>query len=124
MAVSVGTVTSFDVSGLMLAHKSVCFDREFSKEPMFIIKLICRGIPKELGPKVATNITEEFRYCSWHANAICRWREDALQLEATSEFDSEGRALAEEFSEAISACVAEPFDGAILVEEVVQISDL
>jgi hypothetical protein len=91
---------------------------------MFTIKLICRGIPKELGPKVATNITEEFRYCSWYANAICRWREDALQLEATSDFDSDGRALAEEFSDAISACVAEPFDGAILVEQVVRISDL
>jgi hypothetical protein len=91
---------------------------------MFIIKLICRGIPKELGPKAATNITEEFRYCSCHFNAICRWREDALQLEATSEFDSEGRALAEEFSEAIAACVAEPFDGAILVEQVVRLSDL
>jgi hypothetical protein len=42
---------------------------------MFIIKLICKGIPKELGPKAATNITDEFRYRSWHADAICRWRE-------------------------------------------------
>jgi hypothetical protein len=90
---------------------------------MFIIKLICKGIPKELGPKAATNITDEFRYRSWHADAICRWREDALQLEATS-LDSEGRALAEEFSEAISACVVEPFDGAIMVEQVVRLSDL
>ena len=91
---------------------------------MFTIKLICRGIPIDLGPRVATNITEEFRYCSWYENAICLWRGGALQLEATSDFDSDGRALAEEFSEAISACVAEPFDGAILVEQVVRISDL
>ncbi len=91
---------------------------------MFTIKLVCRGIPKELGPRVATNITEEFRFCSCYENAICRWREDALQLEATSDFDCDGRALAEEFSEAISACVAEPFDGAILVEQIVQVSDL
>jgi hypothetical protein len=91
---------------------------------MFTIKLICRGIPKELGPKTATHITEEFWYCSCYANAICLWREDTLQLEATSDFDSDGRALAEEFSEAISACVAEPFDGAISVEQVVRISDL
>ena len=91
---------------------------------MFTIKLVCRGIPKELGPTAATNIAEEFRYCSRYANAICRWREDALQLEATSDFDSDGRALAEEFSEAISACVAEPFDGAILVEQIVHVSDL
>jgi hypothetical protein len=91
---------------------------------MFTIKLVCRGIPKELGPTAATNITEEFRYCSWYANAVCRWREDALQLEATSDFDSDGRALAEEFSEAISACVAEPFDSSILVEQIVRVSDL
>jgi hypothetical protein len=91
---------------------------------MFIIKLICRGIPKELGPKVAINITEEFSCCSLHEDAICRWRGDALQLEAISEFDSDGRVLAEEFSEAICACVAEPFDGAILVEQIVRISGL
>ena len=91
---------------------------------MFIIKLICRGIPKELGPKAATDITEEFMYCSCHANAICRWKGDALQLEAVSDFDTDGLALAEEFSEAISACVAEPFDGAILVEHIVRVSDL
>jgi hypothetical protein len=91
---------------------------------MFTIKLVCRGIPKELGPTAATNITEEFRYCSCYGNAICLWRGDTLQLEATSDFDSDGRALAEEFSEAISACVAEPFDGAILIEQVVQLSSL
>ena len=90
---------------------------------MFSIKLICRGIPKELGPKTATHITEEFWYCSCYADAICLWRGDTLQLEATSDFDSDGRALAEEFSEAICACVAEPFDGAISVEQVVRISD-
>jgi hypothetical protein len=99
-------------------------EREFSKEKMFFIKLICKGIPRELGPRVATDITEEFTYCYRHANAICRWRGDALQLEATSDFDSDGRALAEEFSDAISACVAEPFYGTILVEQVIRISDL
>ena len=91
---------------------------------MFTIKLVCRGIPKELGPEAATNITEEFMYCSYYENAICRWREDALQLEATSHLDCDGQSLAEEFSEAICGCVAEPFDGAILVEQIVQVSDL
>jgi hypothetical protein len=91
---------------------------------MFLITLSCRGIPIELGPKAATNITEEFRYCSWYANAICRWREDALQLEAMSESDSDGKALAEEFSDAIWACIVEQFDGAILIEQVVQLPSL
>jgi hypothetical protein len=90
---------------------------------MFLIRLICRGIPRELGPRTAINITEEFNYCSPRADAICHWREDALQLEATSESGSDAKTLAEEFSEAICACVAEQFDGAILVEQVVRISD-
>jgi hypothetical protein len=91
---------------------------------MFLIKLICKGIPRELGPKAAINITEEFNYCSRRVDAICHWSGDALQLEAISKFGSDAKALAEEFSEAISACVAEQFDGAILVEQVVRISDV
>ena len=93
------------------------------RKAMFLIKLICRGIPRELGPKTAINITEEFTYCSQHVDAICHWRADALQLEAISEFGSDAKTLAEEFSEAISACVAEQFDGAILIEQVVPLSD-
>jgi hypothetical protein len=90
---------------------------------MFIIKLICTGIPKELGLQAATTITEEFLHWSCHPNAICRWSGDALQLDAFSEFDCDGRALAEEFSEAICACIVEPFDGAILVQQVVAVPE-
>jgi hypothetical protein len=88
---------------------------------MFTIKLICSGVPKELGPKAAIDITEEFSHRSWYENAICRWSGSALHLEATNDFDSDGKALIDEFSDAISACVTEPFVGDILIEQIVRI---
>jgi hypothetical protein len=90
---------------------------------MFTNKLVCTGVPKEVGAKAAIDITEEFAHRPWHENVVCRWNGDALHLEATNSFDSDGKALMDEFSDAISACVAELFDGDILIERIVRVSD-
>jgi hypothetical protein len=89
-----------------------------AQEPMFIIHLICTGIPEEVGVEAAIDITEEFRHRSWHKSVLCRWSNGALHLEATNDFDSDGKALVDEFSDAISAYVAGSFDGDILIESV------
>ena len=46
------------------------------------------------------------------------WNGVALLLTAENDYDSDGRALMDEFSDAISACIAEGFDGDIRVASV------
>jgi len=82
---------------------------------MYTIELVCDGCPKEVGEQAAKCITEEFRQRPWHQNVICRWDGENLRLEATNDFDSEGKALTDEFSDSISGCVAEGFEGDIRV---------
>ena len=43
---------------------------------------------------------------------------ESLRLTAENDYDSDGRALMDEFLDAISACIAEGFDGDIRVASV------
>jgi hypothetical protein len=58
-------------------------------------------------------ITEEFTHRPWHQNVSCEWDGTQLVLQADNDFDSNGLALRDEFSDAISACIEESFDGGI-----------
>jgi hypothetical protein len=55
----------------------------------------------------------------WHQNVRCEWDGSRLMLQAENDFDSNGLALLDEFSDAISASIADGFDGGI---EVVSVS--
>jgi len=76
-----------------------------SNERMFRITLICEGIPVELGVQMAIDVAEEFTHRPWHQNIRCTWAEGKLMLLADNEFDDNGEALADEFSDAVSACL-------------------
>ena len=67
----------------------------------------------------ARAIAEEFTHRPWHKNVSCEWDGSRLILCAENDSDEDGRALMDEFSEAISACM-EPFDGDINVISVIQ----
>ena len=69
----------------------------------------CDGIPEELGPQAVTDVAEEFTHRPWHENAECKWNGGALFLSAENNYDPEGLALMDEFSDAISACIAGNF---------------
>lgn len=88
---------------------------------MFRITLACYGVPTEAGAVGAFNIVEEFKYRPWHRNVSCTWDGDRLMLRAESDDDADGRVLADEFSDAIAACVAQAFDGEIKIESVIPI---
>jgi len=88
---------------------------------MYRIVLACSGIRTEEADAGAREITEEFAHRPWHQNARCKWDGFRLVLHAENDFDSNGRALMDEFSDAISACIKEGFDGDI---EVVSITSL
>ena len=72
---------------------------------MFHIVLECEGIPTAAGSQAAADITEEFTHRPWHQNASCTWDGRILRLEADNNYDENGLALLDEFSDAIVACV-------------------
>jgi hypothetical protein len=89
---------------------------------MFQIIATCTGVPAAAGSEAAADITAEFReHRPWHAAATCTWEADRLVLVVQNDFDGTGAAVADEFSDAISAYIAEPFDGSINIESVTEL---
>jgi hypothetical protein len=72
---------------------------------MFRITLICDGIPSDLGAQAASDVAEEFTHRPWHTHVRCTWGNGILTLVAENDFDHNGEALADEFSDAVAACI-------------------
>jgi hypothetical protein len=87
---------------------------------MYRITLVCNGIPDHAGEGSARDVGAEFRHRPWHQNVKCTWDGSRLTLQAENDFDSDGLALLDEFSDALSACL-EAFEGDI---EIVSITRL
>jgi hypothetical protein len=66
-----------------------------------------------MGSQAAEDITQEFASRPWQKYALCTWDGSSLWLELENDFDENGVASTDEFSDAISACVSEGFDGDI-----------
>ena len=88
---------------------------------MYKVKLICGGVPEDVGAQAAIDITEEFTHRPWHTTAVCSWTGSSLVLEVENDFDDNGLATRDEFSDAISACMAEGFDGDLKVESITEV---
>jgi len=82
---------------------------------MYRVVLHCDGIPIGSGLQAAIDITEEFTHRPWHRNVVCTWDggRQILVLQADNDFDENGLALMDEFSDAISACIKDAGDGNI-----------
>jgi hypothetical protein len=89
--------------------------RNGSAVRMYRIVLACKGVPAGAGTAGAHDITEEFTHRPWHENVSCVWDGSQLILQADNDFDSNRLALLDEFSDAISACIKDGFDGDIEV---------
>jgi hypothetical protein len=85
---------------------------------MYRIILACNGVPVQAGAEAARDITEHFTHRPWHQNVRCDWDGSRLILRADNDFDSNGLALLDEFSDAISAFIEDGFDGGIDVVSV------
>jgi hypothetical protein len=90
---------------------------------MYRIVLACKGVPTNVGAVAARDITEEFTHRPWHKNVRCEWDGSRLILQADNDSDSKGLAVMDEFSDAIAACIADGFDGAIDVVSVSPVAD-
>jgi hypothetical protein len=83
------------------------------------IKLVCDGVPGSAGPEAARDITMAFRTHYPHEqNALCSYVAGKLTLVAENDYDPDGLALMDEFSDSLSAYVAEQFDGEISIVSV------
>jgi hypothetical protein len=88
---------------------------------MYRIVLACKGVPADVGAVAVRDIAEEFTHRPWHQNVHCEWDGSRLILQADNDFDSNGLAPLDEFSDAISASITDGFDGGI---DVVSVSTL
>ena len=91
---------------------------------MYRIVVSCHGVPESAGAEAADDITNEFaQHRTWHSNALCTWDGSKLTLQAYNDFDKEGLALLDEFSDSISAYIGELFDGSVMVDSVTVVAD-
>jgi hypothetical protein len=77
---------------------------------MYKIILACYGVPASTGKIGAQDITEEFTHRPWHQNVICEWDGSRILLQAENDFDNDGLATLDEFSDAVCACISIDFD--------------
>jgi hypothetical protein len=88
---------------------------------MYRIVLACKSVPPNAGAQGARDIAEEFTRRPRHENVTCVFDGAQLILQADNDFDSNGLALLDEFSDVISACIKDCFDGDI---EILSITSL
>ena len=70
-------------------------------------------MPADVGAVAARDIAEEFTHRPWPRNVQCEWDGFRLILRAENDFDSNGLALLDEFSDAISSSITDRFDGGV-----------
>lgn len=90
---------------------------------MYRITLACNGIPSRLGPVGAADVTEEFSHRPWHQNVRCEWDGERLLLHAENDWDADGKALLDEFSDAVSASIEETFGYGLEVVSITSVAD-
>lgn len=87
---------------------------------MFRVTLACEGVPASAGQAAAQDIQKEFaEFRQHHKNVACTFADGELVLTAENDFDPNGLALMDEFSDCLSAYIVEAFGGRIrLVDSV------
>jgi len=89
---------------------------------MFRITLSCENVPTSAGQAAASDIQKEFAdHRHHHKNVVCNFINNRLVLTAENDFDPDGLAQMDEFSDCISAYIEEPFDGEIRLVEAMPI---
>jgi hypothetical protein len=69
----------------------------------------CDGMPGDRGLQAVTDVAEEFTHRPWCRNVECKWKDGVLLISAENDNDPKLFALMDEFSDAISACLAADF---------------
>ena len=70
---------------------------------MFRVTVKCERIAQRAWPDALEDVRTEFRSRPWHSIVDVKWSGDLLLLVADNDYDSSGEALADEFSDTVSA---------------------
>jgi hypothetical protein len=81
---------------------------------MHRVILECSDVPTAEGEEAARDIETEFReHRPHHGTVRCMFDDGKLVLQAENDWDADGVALMDQFSDCISAYIATPFGGDI-----------
>jgi len=75
--------------------------------------------PPPLLQRIASNFRKNR---TWHQNAVWTWDGASLHLSVENDFDKNGLATSDEFSDEITACVRDGFDGELVIVSVETLS--
>ena len=70
---------------------------------MFRVSVCCEGIAQPDWPDAVSDVKQEFVSRHWHQIVDCRWEGATLILVADNDYDHNGEALADEFSDTVAA---------------------
>lgn len=90
--------------------------------PLYRITVTCKGLTESEGQPAPAGVAEEFRHRPWHQNVTCKWANGLLQVEADNDYDRNGKALLDEFMDAVAACVNANGDMQFEIASVVRVS--
>lgn len=71
---------------------------------MFRTTVYCEGIAPEQWPEALSDVRGEFVNRHWHNIIDIRWSGQTLLLTVDNDYDANGEAPADEFSDTIAAC--------------------
>lgn len=70
---------------------------------MYRVILRVERVPDDIGPQMATDITDGFKERTWHEKVVCSYEDGGLTLTSENDFDDNGLATLDEFSDEFSA---------------------
>ena len=70
---------------------------------MFRVTVKCERIAEHAWPGALEDVRTEFLSRPWHSIVDVKWSGDVLLLIADNDYDSDGEALADEFSDTVAA---------------------
>ena len=77
---------------------------------MYRVTLRVERVPNDIGPQMATDITDGFKDRTWHEKAICSYEGGGLTLTSENDFDFNGLGTEDEFSDEFSANLLRSYD--------------
>ena len=74
-----------------------------SLDTVFRVSVACEGIPPNAWPDALVDVGSEFAKRTWHHIVHCGWEGGALILVVDNDYDKDGAAVADEFSDTVAA---------------------
>ena len=91
---------------------------------MFRVSVACEGIPPHGWPDALADVEGEFSKRTWHHIVHCGWEGSALILVVENNYDNDGAAVADEFSDTVAAYAPRTSEYQVRVLSVVTSSDV